>query len=332
MVHAKTYLWHLYQKAYFMRLTEKQRQVITQNLGEITNGTFEEIHIKELFLDIREFVGLKSLTRELGHFMAHYQRNTGIYHALLNARAATFDLVISNPASAQADYPVLEIDLKKINEKFYETIFITALNRNHRMPLPNASDNLNVADTTAFLKTKYTKSGKFYVLKDISALPLIYEIAMSCLCRFDGLPLMSQDELIEGLNDEIKHFCTQHLPRLNFGNTIRRRGAEITLCILSLLQNATFILYDGTEATFQLRILGNSMASTYEEAISGMTRLAIVGGRLENGTMRPSIQYIDSNAEPRANGIIINQDNYLYDVGLVQAKRDNQGILKLFSY
>lgn len=320
-----------------MRLTAKQRFTISQNLKAIAEGYFDEKHLKDLLVDIREFVSSNSFVRELGHFMAHYERNSGRYHALFNLREATLSLVEEDPVTGNV---YVNIDFKLLSQPIYETVFIAGVKQyfdnrvKHGIYAWSEGNNPIMSDINTvnmFIKNCYIKTGKKYELRSESSLPILKEIAFLSLGTFNTHPLISQDELIIKLNDEIKHFCKSHIPNINFGNEIKRRASDITMCIMSLLQNATFVLFDNKIAQFELRITHSIMrAATLEQIATGKTYLSVVGGRVkENGGISGPNLFIGSNLEPKDSIINITEDQLSPTLPVLYTVRDAEGNLKL---
>ena len=113
-----------------MTLTAKQKAAITQNLMRIKNGNFDETHIKELLIDIREFMPANSLTRELSHFIAHYERDSGKYYNLLALRMATLKLLLSQNENGRID---INVDLNRIPIKIWNVIFVAGIDYHNRV-------------------------------------------------------------------------------------------------------------------------------------------------------------------------------------------------------
>jgi hypothetical protein len=74
-------------------MSVKIRQGIIKCLEKIKASTFDEDTVRLLLILSREHIRGDGLMRELAHFIAHNERNQGIFHRRVNSRYAKFKVV-----------------------------------------------------------------------------------------------------------------------------------------------------------------------------------------------------------------------------------------------
>ena len=185
----------------------------------------------------------------------------------------------------------------------------------------------------AFVKNAYKRVGGFYELQDPKLYATAGFIAMECLRYFDGSPLLAYNEFIDIMNDEIKGFCVRYLSSLNFGNSVKRRANDLVLCVMSILQDANFVLFNGEKYGFKLSLHGKRfVVASNEELVNDQATLMIGGGIFVDDKVRVSFPYITSPINPRLVIENLSDQQLFSDIPPVYTYRDTDGVLRLKPY
>ncbi|UOQ75091.1 hypothetical protein [Hymenobacter cellulosilyticus] len=313
-----------------MRLTPKQRASVLNNVKAIDQACFDEKHIKDLLIDLREFVGPKSIIRELGHFIAHYQRDSGKYHAELSLRVASKKFLSPKGQKRVIDY---DIDFTTLPKDLYDIIFNHGLNQVNKLA-PHILQPFNKKIINTMLIDKYTKNKDYYVINDVRYVTAFREIAKKCLSLFVNKPVFSYKQMIHSMDNEIKQFYSEYMAGVKYSSSIKKNANDVLLCIMSLLQDAHFNLFDGSTAKFQLIAVGTIVKVLAENVLIKDPTMAISGAvQIGDSEFENMSIFIDSDINPAK----IHPDNYKqldYSMPFraVYTKRDDNGSLRLFPY
>ncbi len=90
----------LIKKLYTLLLMQKKEQKIKERILHIENGLFDEDDIKLLLIEIREKLKDETFLKEICHFVAHSERNSGICHKKVDVRYAKLKFIKDNPLAA----------------------------------------------------------------------------------------------------------------------------------------------------------------------------------------------------------------------------------------
>lgn len=105
-----------------MEFSIKIKMSIIKNLNSIQNKEFDESNIKELLIDIREFIPQFDILREIADFVAHPSRDRGLCHADIDLTYIRMKFTIpkNNPQ---------QFSLKIIPKKLYDTLLIKGIEK-----------------------------------------------------------------------------------------------------------------------------------------------------------------------------------------------------------
>ena len=103
-----------------MEYSIKTKLSIQKNLESILKNEFTETNIKELLLDIREFISNNTILRDMADFMAHPTRDKGLCHSDIDLIHTKLKFTIpKNPE---------KLDIVNIPDKLYNTLKIQLVN------------------------------------------------------------------------------------------------------------------------------------------------------------------------------------------------------------
>jgi hypothetical protein len=150
----------------------KTKNTITKCLSKIENKSFDEDTVRTLLIVSREHIKGDGLIKELAHFVAHSDRDKGMFHRKVNCRYTKMKLMdeqSSNPdfpeiaktfksESDYSDYLLSGVELEKIDSKLFKILYEDGLD-----DLPDdhikQRTNMTKAEIVEYFK-------KFYIEKD----------------------------------------------------------------------------------------------------------------------------------------------------------------------
>lgn len=158
----------------------KVRQAIENSLISIQQNTFDENTIRTLLISTREYLRPDSLLRELAHFIAHPNRNQGIFHKKVNSRYAKFKLVSDQVSKFDlshfkenistedelSDFMLAGINVDKIEAKLFKVLYQDGLDDLPEEHLLKYT-GFNKFEVSNLLNEHYTKIENYYYLKVI---------------------------------------------------------------------------------------------------------------------------------------------------------------------
>lgn len=187
-------------------MSVKVKQALTNCLYKIRNNEFDEDTIRTLLITSREYIKTDGIIKELAHFIAHPERNKGIFHKKVNNRYAKLKLVeeqlqklhspeIKSQIKTEdelSNFMLGSVSTDKIESKLFKILYLDGLD-----DLPD--DHLikytgyNKSQIRKLLDENYTKIGNhhyFNVLKTEKMIGL--------------LQTLSEDKQAEELNTSIR--------------------------------------------------------------------------------------------------------------------------------
>lgn len=275
-----------------MRFSPKHLASFLERLALIESGIFSESDIGSLLISIRDYVNQKSIIKELGHFVAHPERNQGFFFDELNWRAAVIKLRFAYPQ------PTI-LNLFEMPVAHFKVVCKTAIEKT-RSEVLLQKIGMNQKDVLGLMSASYeeNKKKKVYVLKDYKQLAKIGAVVNVALHTLYAMPIISIQSIILDLNKEVNLIIKQHAPSSSYMNTIAAQSRAIGLCLLSLLQGMTFALFDGSIGTLALddhtfADLGKGFSfNDGKIKIFGMFPITLLNGR---GSASVASEIIDSD-------------------------------------
>lgn len=162
----------------------KIKQALSECLTKIENKEFDEETIRTLLIVSREYLQFDGLIKELAHFIAHPNRNKGLFHKKVNSRYAKLKLVdeqlLINDISKRkitnekelSDFMLGGIGLDKIDAELFEILYYDGLEDISENDLIKYT-GLNKKQAEKILKNSYTKDKNFYFLNVIKTEKMI---------------------------------------------------------------------------------------------------------------------------------------------------------------
>ncbi|RTY67118.1 hypothetical protein [Flavobacterium sp. LB2P53] len=242
---------------------QKKEQKIKERILHIENGLFDEDDIKLLLIEIREKLKDETFLKEICHFVAHSERNSGICHKKVDVRYAKLKFIKDNqiqiltkdfieenkhqPESFFSD-AVLNNYFKteKIDKKLFELIILSGID-----DIENALFlkyyKLNKTQVKKLVSNSYKKDNGYYITK--TTLNQHEFFFLDDLLKFirgtiTGKPAFTQKEIIDDFTKGLKKLSTELDHKLDL-KKIQEHKNDLIVCILSLLHDSTFTLFDG---------------------------------------------------------------------------------------
>jgi len=237
------------------RLSKKNLSSILSNLNCIKKNSFDEKEIKEILIDIRDsgFVNKNSLLKEICHFIAHPDRDKGLFFKEIEM----YDFQLKYALMKKESNTPFPID--KISKQEFDTL--TKLIERYSFENKSGHQDISLIkyeDSNKYnkrhflnvLKKMYKLNEGYYLLTDQQyikerwdELSLILRFILSSITiKTDNV--FTPDKLIEELYITLKESLNTYIVANidNYINSIITNKNDIILCIVSLLQDVIFQL------------------------------------------------------------------------------------------
>jgi hypothetical protein len=206
-----------------------KKSVITRLINKIVSGDFDDLNVRELLIELRDYSDKNSLLRELAHFIAHQKEGRDI------GKFVDFIISYSKEIKFIWECQKNQFDLyKPFSRDILECIY-NKINKIDRMVL---QEKFNI--TSHKLKKEISKhitvdekSNTVFFMN--SAFPILHNVISYCISQF-GIQkeLLDQNTII---NDIIKTLKDNDI---SFNeDEFKKMGNKIMLCILLLLHLST---------------------------------------------------------------------------------------------
>lgn len=245
---------------------KKQDLKIIERICEIEKGLFDEDDIKLLLIEIREKLKDETFLKEICHFIAHSDRDKGICHKKVDVRYAKLKFVDENtrkiltpdfieknrnkPERFFTDAMLNYIDSDKIEKTQFELLILSGID-----DLENAHFlkyyKLNKKQIKRIISNAYRLIDGYYVIKDTlkqAEYLFIDDILKFIRGTVSGKPAFTENEIINDFIHGLKRLCSEIKYEADF-NKIKENKDDLIVCIISLLHDSTFRLFDGTIGT-----------------------------------------------------------------------------------
>jgi hypothetical protein len=241
----------------------KREQKIIRRIQEIENGTFDEDCVKLLLIEIREKLKGESFLKEICHFVAHSDRDMGICHKKVDVRYAKLKLVEENtrrilnddfiaknkhkPERFFTDSMLNYIETKKIEEKLFELIILSGIN-DIENDLFVKYYNLNRKQVKKLIVKSYKKDNGFFITKTtLNQKDFLFldDILKFIRGTITGKPAFTQNEILNDFRNGLKRLSLELNHKLDL-KKINDNTDDLIICVLSLLHDSTFKLFDKT--------------------------------------------------------------------------------------
>lgn len=244
-------------------MKEKRILYIENSLKRLEDDTFQENDIRLLLIEVRDLLKNESFLREICHFIAHPDRNQGIFHRRINTRhakmkfssekreelmqAKEFEKNPDKPYRYFSDQILGYIDTKKIESKIYEMVILDGIDE---IPenLFEEYYKMKSEDVKYILSKAYIKHNGYYILNPFTPKDLysfIDDVLKFIRGTITGKGVFSQQDLEKELIQVFSRIVNKHSLSVNL-ETVKNNLEGIIVCIISILHEAKFKLFDKT--------------------------------------------------------------------------------------
>lgn len=248
---------------------------INRVFQKFDSQTFDEYDIKLLLIDIREFLKEETFLREVSDFVAHPERNKGICHQATDSRYARMKMAkiggkrlidekiwennLDKPEGFFSDQILNYIDPKKISTTDYR-LFVQNSLTDIKEELLIENYKLTKKDIQKILDNCYSKNNGHYILKPLSkkSFLLLDDLLKFLRGTITTQGVVTQVEITRDLKSAIKKLNKLSGFSLNV-NLIDEVIEPVIVCIIALLHDSDFIMYDNHKAKSFLSIHGQNL-------------------------------------------------------------------------
>ena len=249
----------------------KRKIYLNNSFKKLENNSFDENDIRLLLIEIRELLDNESFLKEVCHFIAHPDRDKGICHSRINSRHAKMKFSKEGMENLKKN-GVFENNKDKSWEFFSEKI-LSYINTNKiekKLFEIIIKEGIEEIDDEMFLKfykisktevknfvLKFYKIEKgFYILKtEISEkeYKLLDDLLKFIRGTITGKSAFNQKDLETELLQGIERISNNEKLTINI-EMIKESFESIVVCIISILHEANFILFDNSIAKSYLTL------------------------------------------------------------------------------
>lgn len=257
-------------------LNEPTKHIKKLNLriNSLNQKDFVEDEIELLLINIREYLSKEKFLREICDFVAHPKRNKGICHRRVDSRYAKMKFIregyekidMNNLVKENKDKPwdffsdkiLSYIQVERIDKEKFELIILEGIEEIDE-ELFLKYYKLTKQQVRNIVNKLYKKENETYYLnpklnKDLKN--NIDDLLKFIRGTITGKPAFEQTEIENEITQAISRIQVKHsFPELALDREIL---GEIVLCILCILHNVVFDLFDGSQGISYLSIEKNS--------------------------------------------------------------------------
>lgn len=224
----------------------KQISSVLHYFELIKNDKFDEYTIKSLLIDIRDSIESETL-KEICHFIAHpLERDRGITHSKIDRYYLQFKYANLTDAKAPT-FPIQEMIKKEFD-------LIRNVISNSPDNFFNQETGMTKQEADNLLNNSYKSQDGKRKLHKKKALDKIGVILNASMRIIESKAVITQEEIIEELILELSKLCNEYISNELIIKILTSKSNDLMLCILSLLQSASFKLYDSKIAMGELII------------------------------------------------------------------------------
>jgi hypothetical protein len=241
---------------------QKKDIKIIQRIKKIENGTFDEDDVKLLLIEIREKLKGETFLREVCHFVAHSDRDKGICHKKVDVRYAKFKFVDEHtkkvltkefveqnkdkPERFFTDAMLSYISSEKIEKNKFELLIISGID-DLENEMFQKYYKLTKKQVKKLVTKAYRLSNGFYIPKTtITAkeFQFIDDILKFIRGTITGRPAFTDKDILADFLQGLKRLSSEIKYNVDF-ELIKKNKSDLIVCIISLLHDCTFKLFDG---------------------------------------------------------------------------------------
>ena len=242
-------------------LEANEKSVITRLVNKITSGDFEDLHVRQLLMELRDYSDKNSLFRELAHFIAHPGRDQGKFVEYIISYSQEIKFIWEYRMNTK------QLDLYKSFPKYIMDCIYSKINKIDRMVLQNnfnfTPNKLKKEISKCLVVDEYTNT----VFLKSDAFSKLHNVISYCLNQFGvQKELLDQNTII---NDIIKTLKSNDI--IFNENEFKKMSNNIMLCILLLLHLKTLQIDKNSNEEFPYcSILFNRLRNNIDELYLGL--------------------------------------------------------------
>lgn len=250
-------------------------KTIEDRIKKIENDSFNEDDIKLFLIEIRDFLNAEFFLREICDFIAHPKRNKGICHKRIDSRYGKlkflkessdkmhkdnfFNKHKDKPWNFFSDEMLSYIHTEKIDKQLFEIIIKEGIEEidDYLFKEHYHIDKNKVKD---IINTSYKKEKNDYVLnKNIQGDKKLFIDDLLKFIRgtITGKAAFCHKDIEEQLISSLIHISNKISYKICI-KSIKQNLDSVIVCILCVLQEAIFTLFDGSTANSFLSIDRNN--------------------------------------------------------------------------
>ncbi|WNB18104.1 hypothetical protein [Marivirga arenosa] len=302
--------------------------------------SFDEYDVKMLLIDIREFIREQTFLREVADSIAHPERNQGICHKAIDSRYARmkmarlgarelaekkeFDNNADKPESYFSDKILDYINPRKINKTDFD-LFV-------RNSLEDIDESLFIKyyklkrkEIQNLINNSYQKKNGVYELK-ASITGRKFQLLEDILKFLRGTITPKGVVTSDALRNDLKNALNRINKLSGFNLSIKEieKSMEcIIVCILALLHDCKFLMYDGTESKAFLSIHGEVVDETTVPITFGDYNLVLM---INADNFKFPIITTDINQSAFIDNLVEPDTLHLQPIPWIQTRRDKTNL------
>lgn len=262
-------------------MSAKRLSYLTESIRKIESDRFDESSIRLLLIEIRDYLKRESFLYEACHFIAHPNRDQGICHKTVNSRHAKMKMY-EDELDKQKANGFFETDefkngsewdfstkmlgymkTRKVEKKLFKILILDGIDDAPEDYLIEHFKK-NRKKLKAQILKAYKLVGQHYVLSPAingKSYEFIDELLKFIRGAIHARAVITQSELEQQLEHGIKKVCNQNKIKVDIV-LVKSHLQGVTLCIMAILHESTFTLYDKSIAKAYLCLNQNTKNRT----------------------------------------------------------------------
>lgn len=304
-----------------MEYSIKTKFSIQKNLESIQKKEFTETNIKELLMDIREFISINTILRDMADFMAHPTRDKGLCHS-------DIDLIHTKLKFTLPKNPE-KLDIVNIPDKLYNTLLKYGVEKINEEDFIE-SVGINKRKFQDILKKNYKLRNKKAILENRFMFNEMIKGINYLIGNIEIKSVFSQEEFINELKSAIEILQEELKIIGDYSKAIEDNSTDIMICLISLLHDSKITLFNNEVGKLYISLIPNKdfiEKKTFNEILIGL----FARFEIENG-IHTDIAYGIIETKAKASDYI---ENFEFDekkgfdlAEIVTSRKNNKLILE----
>ena len=263
-----------------LKLNQKIQSSISGHLSAISDGSFDENTVKLLLVDLREVVAHTSCLKEICHFIAHPERDKGLFHNKILSRYERIKYIqeIFEKLDFKAAKPGMQFEdlffqqagdefYERIAKRYFEIVFIDGLD-DFEDSFYNLVFKCSKDVIAKIISQSYKKKDDHYLLRS-KDLPNIKKIMSILHTSIQFRPILTEKEFIGELVQAILRVLPQLDLEMECFDNLLLQAEDIFACVLCLLHDFNFV--------HRADIIGRSFLSISKDKLALCCNFAPMG-------------------------------------------------------